>query len=630
MPFVSDGNGHVENAQGEKMNNADHAQESLVPPRREFPWGIQIGSLKHPKTNELMLAKLPANAGGLVVSYDDGHEQDATELVEFAVASIFAELPINLVDVHVIDFGIKKRFYHISQLEHLRLYRIYHGLTDARKYLEEVEKVSIYRHHNLLSGKIRSISEYNKANAYAEKYSIVIVNLEDYPGDGQSIANFSRILKDSFDAGFYTIILNRQEMADKSVSAERTDFMETIRGAFPEVFLAGGDAQFNLVSNEFTRQLQSLCTRFDLVAAKPETDLDGMVEEIISRVEIDTDGVSDFLSLPIGQTPDGRSTVNFNLGAKSQCYSAFILGMIGTGKTTLLNNLIVRIAENFTSDEVRLYLMDYKEGVEFQIFDTHPNCERIFLDNSDLNAPVVLLEDFVNKINQRSNLFKDPSCVVKDIDQYNEKNPKNRLPHLILVIDEVQNVFKGPNGKRFNELLLDVLRRGRGFGLHLILSTQTLSGYNFSDRELLSQIKLRIAFQLSLESDCEKLLEYGNKEPLRLKRFHFIYNQELGYKPDNVLCRGDSPLNIKECLDAVLARTPPEQILKPQIIVKAAETPKGSVAEKAAKAEDLPSWLTAKTSKSQESDEDKQLDELIKRAEARNKEQEANKGGVEA
>lgn len=595
------------------MNNADHAQESLVPPRREFPWGIQIGSLKHPKTNELMLAKLPANAGGLVVSYDDGHEQDATELVEFAVASIFAELPINLVDVHVIDFGIKKRFYHISQLEHLRLYRIYHGLTDARKYLEEVEKISIYRHHNLLSGKIRSISEYNKANAYAEKYSIVIVNLEDYPGDGQSIANFSRILKDSFDAGFYTIILNRQEMADKAASAERAEFIESIRDAFPEVLLEGKDAQFNLVSNELTRQLQSLCTRFDLVATKPEADLDGMMQEIISRAEVN-DGDYDFLSLPIGQTPDGRSTVHFNLGAKSGCTSAFILGMSGTGKTTLLNNLIVRIAENYTSDQVRLFLMDYKEGVEFEDFRNHPNCERIFLDNSDLNAATVLLEDFINKISQRSALFKASEGVCKNIDQYNENNPQSRISHLILVIDEVQNVFKGPNARKFSELLIDVVKRGRAFGLHILLSTQTLSGYGI-DRELMSQIKLRIAFGLSLDSDCEKILDYGNVEPRHLKKYHLIYNQDTGLKSANVLCRCEPPLNIKERINAVLARTPPKLILKPQITLPVAAA--GVETKKTASVEqDTPSWMNEKKPKSNEEDEFKAQEALLRQINA--------------
>jgi hypothetical protein len=217
----------LSNSQGEKMGSVLQAEHHSDNYSREFPWGIQICSLKHPKTGELLPGKLPVN-GGLIVSYDDPHEKDAAELVEFVVASIFAELPINLVDVHVIDFGIKKRFHHISQLEHLRLYSIYHSNTDARKYLEEVEKISIDRHHNLLSGKIRSISEYNKANTYAEKYSVIIVNLEDYPGDGQAIANFSRILKDGFDAGYYTIILNRISNADKAASAERVEFMEAI------------------------------------------------------------------------------------------------------------------------------------------------------------------------------------------------------------------------------------------------------------------------------------------------------------------------------------------------------------------------------------------------------------------
>ena len=38
--------------------------------------------------------------------------------------------------------------------------------------------------------------------------------------------------------------------------------------------------------------------------------------------------------------------------------------------------------------------------VEFQVFKNHPNCQKIFLDNEDLQASISLLEEFKEKRGQ--------------------------------------------------------------------------------------------------------------------------------------------------------------------------------------------------------------------------------------
>ena len=73
-----------------------------------------------------------------------------------------------------------------------------------------------------------------------------------------------------------------------------------------------------------------------------------------------------FLTVPIGTTVDRKQVINFSLGAG--VYSAFITGMAGTGKTTLLNNIILGIAKQYTSEEICLYLIDYMSGIEFHVF----------------------------------------------------------------------------------------------------------------------------------------------------------------------------------------------------------------------------------------------------------------------
>ena len=66
------------------------------------------------------------------------------------------------------------------------------------------------------------------------------------------------------------------------------------------------------------------------------------------------------------------------MGDKSTNLHAFITGVTGSGKTTLLNNIITGIAQKYTSDEIQLYLMDYKDGVEFQVLKIIPIVKKYF------------------------------------------------------------------------------------------------------------------------------------------------------------------------------------------------------------------------------------------------------------
>jgi hypothetical protein len=294
------------------------------------------------------------------------------------------------------------------------------------------------------------------------------------------------------------------------------------------------------------------------------------IDEIASSEEFSAE--KDFISIPIGRTEDGRAAVNFSLGNLSVCYHAFIMGVAGMGKTSLLNNLIVQIAEQFTSRDIHLYLMG---NSEFQIFDTHPNCKRIYLDNFDPNANLQVAEslllEFQASIAERVRLFKGTKQRIRDIGHYNSLNPDVPLPRIFLIIEECQCLLTGKSSAgRIADLLTEVVKYGCRFGAHLIMSTQSLGGLSV-DKELMSQIGLRIGFKLCYESDCAQLLEFGNTAPRALDKFQVIYNANYGLKHANVFAYtdhvGDSAV-IRARINKVLAAREPALILKPQIAMK--------------------------------------------------------------
>ena len=254
----------------------------------------------------------------------------------------------------------------------------------------------------------------------------------------------------------------------------------------------------------------------------------------------------------------------FSLGKKSDVYNALITGRSGSGKSTLLNNIIVGIAKKYDASQLRLYLMDYRQGVEFKDFENHPNCEKIFLDNSDIGAAHRLIDDFVSLIEERGKIFSQAG--VRDIYGYNRLNHEKPMHWVVLIIDEVQRLFDGSQAK-FNAQIIRIVREGRGFGIHIIFSTQTLIGVDI-DRQIMSQVTLRISLRLNSEADAQKTFAYGNNAALKLKQFELIYNTGGGLSDANQFGRTNSIDTdaIKPILAHIVQDRPQHLCIKPQIV----------------------------------------------------------------
>lgn len=271
----------------------------------------------------------------------------------------------------------------------------------------------------------------------------------------------------------------------------------------------------------------------------------------------------DFVSIPVG-TSDSGDGVRFKLGDTSEIHHAFIVGTNGTGKTSFLNQIILGIAERYDPSEIELYLADLKQGVEFQFFDKHPNCRAIFLGEDRLDDLLVLLKSFAEKIEDRARLFKKHR--VNKIRDFNELNVNIRLPRLLLIVDEVHQLF-GTGWKQageFQSVLEKVVRQGRSYGIHVILSTQTLTGANIS-KAIMSQIPLRIAFKL-IASETYQIFATNNDAPTRLPKYHFVYNTEAGLKEANVVAKALPPREIAQVLLEVKARHQDRGFLTPEIL----------------------------------------------------------------
>lgn len=197
------------------------------------------------------------------------------------------------------------------------------------------------------------------------------------------------------------------------------------------------------------------------------------------------------VSVPVGWDIN-HTEVCFKIG-KEQNHT-LICGRSGSGKSNFLHVLIQNLAFYYAPDEVQLFLLDYKEGVEFNAY-TDPILEHARLVSVASSVPygITFLKWLCDEMTKRSELFKQ--FKVKDLSDYRKHE---KMPRLIVVIDEFQVLFSDKSTKVVEGYLNTLLKKGRSYGVHLVLATQTMRG-----GEIDSSIKAQIANRIALPMDAD-------------------------------------------------------------------------------------------------------------------------------
>jgi hypothetical protein len=177
-------------------------------------------------------------------------------------------------------------------------------------------------------------------------------------------------------------------------------------------------------------------------------------------------------------------------------------GRTGSGKTVFLLDVLYGLAARYSPDELTLFLLDFKEGVSFTEFiptDADPTWvphARTVGVESDRQYGVAVLGELVREMNRRAGVMKQSG--VTKLSDLREARSDVALPRLVTVIDEFHVLFQGNDetAKRAASLLEEVARKGRSYGVHLILASQSVSGIEalmLKGSTIFGQFGMRIA-----------------------------------------------------------------------------------------------------------------------------------------
>lgn len=414
-------------------------------------------------------------------------------------------------------------------------------LADLNEHMEKV--IQMY-----LRNEYATISEYNQqAGEIAEKYRFIVV--ADFPTNfsEQAAQRLISIATTGARCGVFMLIhFDRRhslpqdcDPAELRKNAVTLQFMNG-RFSFANIQLNG---LLELGSPPSTEKMNAILR--NVAAASHDA---GRVEVSFKNILPEKDAfwqgdATNELRIPIGQA--GATKLQFLDLGRGTLQHVLIAGKTGSGKSTLLHVLITNLALWFRPDEVEVYLIDFKKGVEFKPYATHrlPHARAVAIE-SDREFGLSVLHRIDEELKRRGALFRQHG--VQDMRGYRTIEGVKRIPRTLVIIDEFQEFFVEDDGVAQNaNLLLDrIVRQGRAFGIHVLLGSQTIGGAYTLARSTLGQMGVRIALQCS-EADSYLILNDDNAAARLLSRpGEAIYNNAAG------MVEGNNPFQVVWLPDA--------------------------------------------------------------------------------
>lgn len=519
-------------------------------PAAGVPTAVRFGELKfRGPYNEVATPALLPFIGGrnLVIKCAGDSKEVAANAIESLVLRLLLTIPpgkLRLLLIDPVDLGR-----HLASFLTLRdddeelvagkvwvdRVQIERRLGDMLEHMQTVTQ-------GYLQGKrFKSMEEYNEeAGAVAEAYRLVVAvnfpknfseqasrRLADIMRNGPSCGVFTLATVDTAEAQRHRYVPS--ELEDNSVLVES----DNGRFIWRDPLFQQGDLELDTPPEPETLQrLLGELGKHAKSASRVEVPFDRVVPAADDWWSSTT---ARGITVPIGR--HGASKIQ-TLELVDASPHALMVGQTGSGKTTLMHVIITALALHFSTDEIELYLVDFKGGVGFKHYT--PNEEghvvlphaRVIAIHSEREFGLSCLQALEREMDRRSDLFRDARC--ENLASYREDTGE-RLPRILLMVDEFHRFFEEDDmlAGEARRLLGHIARQGRGYGVHVILSTQTLVGPQTLPPEIRGQMVVRIALRCN-EADSTLILADDNPAARLLSRpGDAIYNSDNGLVEEN-------------------------------------------------------------------------------------------------
>ncbi len=227
-----------------------------------------------------------------------------------------------------------------------------------------------------------------------------------------------------------------------------------------------------------------------------------------------------------------------------------VAGTTGSGKSVLLNTIIVSLLMRFTPDELKFILVDPKM-LEFSLYSGIPNLVTDVVTSS--KGAIDVLRWAVEEMMRRYQAMKKVKS--KNLDDFIEKTGE-KMPRIIVVIDEFADLMV-TSAKKVEEYVMRLSQMARAAGIHLILTTQRPST-DVVTGIIKSNLPARIALRVSDKVNSRVILDTNGAETL-LGQGDFLFSMP-GITPQRGHAAYTSDEEIIKIVDHLKAQREPEYI----------------------------------------------------------------------
>lgn len=172
--------------------------------------------------------------------------------------------------------------------------------------------------------------------------------------------------------------------------------------------------------------------------------------------------------------------------------SIIITGETGSGKSILLDQIIIQLMNKYTSLEMNLISID-TSGVELNHYiNTRYN---LYYAMNDIDKSIVLISKVLKIIEERKELLKENNCLT--VNEYN-KYVSEKLPLIVVAIDDDNSLLKNPD---IEKMLTGIITNLTGLNILFVLVTSDVHNKFFiNDSNLFASVLISFDYAGNTEA----------------------------------------------------------------------------------------------------------------------------------
>ncbi len=209
------------------------------------------------------------------------------------------------------------------------------------------------------------------------------------------------------------------------------------------------------------------------------------------------------LHMALGKDITGRPV----FGDLGKMPHLLVAGATGSGKSVCLNTIIASLLVSATPDQVQMLFIDPKR-VELTVYNGIPHLIKDVITDARLAAGALF--EMTKEMDGRYERFAKAG--VRKIEEYNAKFPEEKLPYVVIIIDELADLMLIAPA-RVETTICRLAQLARATGIHLVVATQRPS-VDVITGIIKANIPSRIAFAVSSQVDSRTIIDMAGAERL--------------------------------------------------------------------------------------------------------------------